>query len=199
MRSNQTPEQLMMDELIRESRETLEKSKQSTEQSLQTLEKTKQLGKDILTELNEQGNQLDATQGDVDDVLHHQEVAKRQVRTISSILWDLFYRIFPSPKRPNHYTSGDKPSSTAHIHSELQDDVIGQNITDKKNKSLNDAIEDDLDEIYDAVSELSDIAEDIGDEINNHNKKLDTLGETTGDALDNNYDLKDRVRHAMPG
>lgn len=196
MRRMETPEERIIS--------TMNASEQSTKSMLSILAQTKVIGTQTLAELQAQGDKLQAAQNDVDTIAVQQKVAKRKVRSIASIFWDIINYFLPNPSRKNHNLEVDKQIAkekskikkpkTKKNQDKMSTDVIADAL--KNNPAADKYRETDkmLDEVESGVKDLHAIAVEMGEEIGTHNKRLDTLVDTTTDVRAETKSLGGRVR-----
>ncbi len=203
MRHQPTAEELIIKDLDAQT--------QSTKDMLSVLIQTKELGTDTLKGLEQQGRQLGTVQDEVDNLKFQQDTAKRKVRSIASIFWDIINHFRSDPPIANHNEQVNeqlakkeaakkkKAASCCARKKDVKksppvDDVVGAALKDAKSKSKYDESEKNLDEMGKVVGELKEIATDMGKEIDTHNTRLDMLKVTTEETDAEMEDISNRVK-----
>lgn len=194
--------------LLKRQDEIQEQTLDSTKRMLDVLDDTERVAKETLYIMDDQGRQIRVTTDNVDDLLYREEIAKRQVRTISSILWQFYYWIAPWAKRPDHNLAADervaqlkefkkKYSDENSVEKDVEyPDVILPGLRDKAKKT-HQQIEKNLDEIQDRVEDLGEMADAMGDKAKAHNERLDTLSDATNEARDKQDENQNKISHVL--
>ena len=201
MNEYDTPEERMI--------KLIDEEQSSTKNIINVLKETKEIGTDTLTTLQAQGMQIKGIQNGIDTVLHNENIAKRHLRTISSLFWTLMNKILPYPLRRNHGQEVDiniaqqkakekKPKKKKDKKVKLPpiyvEDIIIPSLEDQK--LAQKILEDDerLREASEYLDDLQKISKAMGDEIAEHNQRLDMANTTAEEATVNANDLDGRIK-----
>lgn len=172
-----------MDEIIKESEETLELSLNSVTKSSVLTKDIKQIGSATLEKLYKQGAQIERVDSKIDDIEDDVETSKYYVRSIGSVLGVVRNKLFGKKKKKSNTQLNTQSNTQSNIQSNIQSksnthhNINPDLLNHLSEKAQNDQkeIECNLNILSKDLDDIRYVALSIGTEIHRHNNMLDNV------------------------